>query len=61
MAKVKPFTILIPPWDEINEELVEELDQLLGGKVSSGSLIAELTVLKEECLGQKVLKKCLSV
>ena len=43
------------------EELAEKLDQLLGGKVSSGSLIAELTGLKEEFLGQKVLKTCLFV
>ena len=47
---------MIPPWDEINEELAEELDQLFEGKVSSGGLLAELTVLKGKCLGQKVLK-----
>ena len=50
LEKVEPFTVLLPPWDKISEELAEELDQLFGGKVLSGSLVAVLVFQKRNAL-----------
>ena len=56
LKKIKPFTVLLPPWDNLREEQAEDLEHLLSGKVSSGSLIAELTVLREDFQEKKLVK-----
>ena len=56
MGKIRPFTALLPPWSNVSEELAEELEHLLNGKVSSGSLIAELSVLREDFLDKKLVR-----
>jgi hypothetical protein len=45
---IKPFSILLPPWEKITEELAEGLCILLGGVITSGNLVAELSILREE-------------
>ncbi|XP_065060569.1 uncharacterized protein LOC135687841 [Rhopilema esculentum] len=56
LKKIKPFTVLLPPWDNLREEQAEDLEHLLSGKVSSGSLIAELTVLRKDFQEKKLVK-----
>ena len=46
-ATIEPFLVLLPPWKEINEESMERLCMLLGGSIHSGSLIGELSILRE--------------
>ncbi len=56
LEKIKPFSILKPPWSDLNEELAEKLSELLSGAVGATSLLAELCVLREECNGSKAAK-----
>ena len=59
-VKIKPFTLLLPPWGSVSEELAKELDHLSIGKASSGSPVTEPGVLREDFLGKKLAKTCLS-
>ncbi len=58
LEKIKPFSILKPPLNDLNEKLVEKLPELLSGAVGATSLLAELCVLREECSGAKQSKIC---
>ena len=53
---IKPFSVLLLPWEEINGELAESLCKLLGGSLTSESLFGELIVLREESVDGKPLK-----
>ena len=59
-VKIKPFTLLLPPWGSVSEELAKELDHLSIGKASSGSPVTEPGALREDFLGKKLVKTCLS-
>ena len=50
------YSVLLPPWDDINEELSQDLCVLLGGRITSGSLLGELIVLREESVDGIPLK-----
>ena len=53
---IKSFSVLLPPWEEISEELAESLCKLLGGSLTSESLVRELIVWREESVNGKPLK-----
>lgn len=53
---IKPFSVLLPPWNDISEKLAEDLCKLLGGRITSGSLLGELSVLREESVDRMPLK-----
>ena len=55
-ANIEPFSVLMPPWENISEELAESLSVLVGGSITSGNLIGELNVLREEINKGKPLK-----
>ena len=50
------YSVLLPPWDDINEELSQDLCVLLGGRITSGSLLGDLIVLREESVDGIPLK-----
>lgn len=58
MEKIKPFPILKPPWNDLNEEFVEKLSELHSGAVEATSRLAELCVLRKESSGAKQSKIC---
>ena len=45
---IKPFSVLLPHWNDISEKFAEDLCKLLGRRIASGSFLGELSVLKEE-------------
>ena len=48
LLKIKPFSIMLPPFNNIDENLFEDLLKLLGENFACSSLIGEITILKEE-------------
>ena len=44
---IKPFSVLLPHWNDISEILAEDLCKLLGGRITSGSFLGELSVLRD--------------
>ena len=55
-ANIEPFSVLMLPWENISEELAESLSVLVGESITSGNLIGELNVLREEINEGKPLK-----
>ena len=45
---IKPFSVLLPHWNDISEILAKDLCKLLGARIASGSFLGELSVLREE-------------
>ncbi|CAB3987849.1 zinc finger MYM-type 1-like [Paramuricea clavata] len=45
-ANIKPFSVLLPPWEEVNETSADSLCMLLGGSITSGNLLGELSILR---------------
>jgi hypothetical protein len=41
-ANIKPFSVLLPLWEEANEALADSLCMLLGGRITSVNLVGEL-------------------
>ena len=54
-ANIEPFSVLMPPRENISEELAESLSVLVAGSIKSGNLIGEVYVLREEINEEKPL------